>query len=107
MSTLIKTLHIIYGFLLLVSPLIDDCEIKGLALIFISFMILHYLTKYGKCGLISIERYFLKEKFREGILFKTIRPVISHKNNIFYEKLFWLFFVYAVILFYQIKNYCL
>jgi hypothetical protein len=106
MTVLIKTAHILYGFLLLVSPFIDDCQYKVFSLIFISFMTLHFITKYGKCGLINIEMLLLKDKYREGILFNTIRPVISYKHNIFYKKMFWLFFVYIAILIYQIKNKC-
>jgi hypothetical protein len=91
-----------YG--ILVSPILDNIQLKKIALILLGFIILHFLTRYGKCGFINIERYFLKDKFRDGFLFKLIKPVISYKKNMFYHDFFPLMLIYFFILFTQIFN---
>jgi hypothetical protein len=89
-----------YG--ILVSPIVDDIQLKKIALILLGFIVLHFITKYGKCGFISIERYFLKDKFRDGFLFKLIKPVISYKNNMFYHYFFHLMIIYLIVLYFQL-----
>ena len=62
---------------------------------------LQFIVKYGKCGLVNIERFFLGNEFRKGFLFKLIRPVISYKHNPFYSQYFKLLLVYIFILYVQ------
>ena len=56
--------HIILYYSLALSPLITDCYLKKINLILVMFLCIQFVTKYGKCGLINIERFFLKEKFK-------------------------------------------
>lgn len=91
-----------YG--ILVAPIIDDYQLKKIALILLGFIILHFLTKYGKCGFINIERLILKDKFRDGFLFNLIKPVISYKKNVFYHHFFPLMIVYFFVLYAQLFN---
>jgi hypothetical protein len=104
MDILIKNIHLLFGILMISSIFIDDCLIKAYALIFYMFILFHFIAKYGKCGIINIERYFLKEKFREGFAFKLIRPVISYKNNFIYESFIEIFPLYIFILMIQLYN---
>ena len=48
-----------YG--ILVAPIIDDYQLKKIALILLGFIILHFLTKYGKCGFINIKPNYIKD----------------------------------------------
>jgi len=99
---IILIIHIVFIFCLVSSIFIDDCIHKIYSLIFIVFIFFHYISKYGKCGLINIEMYFLKKEFRKGVLFKTIKPIISYKNNIFYDNFgTYILFVYIIILMLQ------
>ena len=82
---IIKILHTLFIIYLLLSLFINNKYYKIYSLIFITFILLHYLTKYGKCTIINIEKFFLGENFRNGFFFKLIKPIISHKNNIFYN----------------------
>jgi hypothetical protein len=102
MEQIINYLHLILLIGLLISPFVDNCGFKLNAFILITFIILHFITKYGKCGIINIERLFLKENFKNGFFYKLIKPIISYKNNIFYENLFNLVILYSIILFIQI-----
>ena len=107
MEKIIFLLHFILYTTLILSPFIEDCGIKLNSFIIITFITVHFITKYGKCGVINCERYFLKEKFKEGFFYKLIKPVICYKNNIFYEKFLYLHYVYILILMIQIyQNNC-
>jgi hypothetical protein len=83
------------------SPIIDDCNYKKIIFILISFICLQFLVRYGKCGLVNIEKFILRDKFRKGFLFKLIRPVISYRFNPFYSEYFPLLLVYILILYIQ------
>jgi hypothetical protein len=102
-NDIILFFHIILFYILALSPLVTDCYLKKLILIIIVFLLFQYLLKYGKCGIINIERFFLKEKFKEGFFFKLIKPVICYKRNIIYKNYFMLIIIYILILFSQLK----
>lgn len=104
MQQIINYLHLFLLIFLMISPFVNDCGLKMNAFIFITFIIFHFITKYGKCGIINIERFFLKDDFKNGFFYNLIKPVISYKNNIFYNNLFNLLVVYAIILFIQIYD---
>ena len=104
MQQIINYLHLFLLICLMISPFVDDCGLKMNAFILITFIILHFITKYGKCGIINIEKFFLKDDFKNGFFYNLIKPVISYKNNIFYDNLFDLVILYAIILFIQIYN---
>ena len=89
---------------MMISPFIEDCALKVNAFILFSFIIFHFISKYGKCGIINIERFFLKEDFKNGFFYKLIKPVISYKDNIFYYKLFHILVLYFIILLLQIYS---
>ncbi len=103
-NEIIDTIHILIITSVLLSPIINNCFIKELVLLLLLFITIHYITKYGKCGLINIERYFLGDNFKNGIVYRLIKPVISYKNNIFYEYFFWLIIIYIFILYYQLSK---
>lgn len=96
--------HITLFYLLALSILIKDCYLKKIIIILIMFLCLQYTSKYGKCGLINIERFFLKEKFKEGFIYRLIKPIICYKKNIIYKKYFILIIIYLTILFVQLDK---
>ena len=104
MQQIINYLHLILLICLMISPFVDDCGLKLNAFILITFILLHFITKYGKCGIINIERFFLRDNFKNGFFYNLIKPVISYKNNIFYENLFNLVVLYSIVLFIQVYN---
>lgn len=104
MEKIINYLHLILLIFLMTSPFINDCGLKINAFIMVTFIIFHFITKYGKCGIINIERFFLKENFKQGFCYKLIKPVINYKNNVFYDKLFNMLVLYSIILFIQIYD---
>jgi hypothetical protein len=101
---LIIIVHITLLYSMLISILVKDIYLKKLVLLILLFLQMQFISKYGKCGIINIEKYFLKDKFREGIAFKTIRPVISYKMNILYTKYSYIHILYIIILAYQLLS---
>lgn len=94
--------HIILFCWIVFSPFANNCLYKKAALIFILFLIVQFISKYGKCGLINIEKFFLKDKFKEGFIYRLIKPIISYKINPFGGKYFNLILVYVIILIIQL-----
>jgi len=103
-DNIIIILHSIILYFIIISPLIDNYELKRLVFFFLIFISIHFFTKYGKCGLINIERLFLKDNFKNGFLFKLIKPLICYKRNIFYKKYFEIILIYIFILYYQLNE---
>jgi hypothetical protein len=103
-QTIIYYLQLFLFIFLLISPFVDECAVKLNAFIFINFIIFHFITKYGKCGIINIERFFLEQNFKNGFFYKLIKPVIGYKENIFYDKLFYMLVIYSIVLLIQIYN---
>jgi hypothetical protein len=96
--------HIVLFYVLALSPLIKDCYLKKIILILIIFLCIQYVTKYGKCGLINIERFFLKEKFKQGFIYRLIKPIVCYKQNIIYKNYFKLIIIYMLVLYIQLEN---
>lgn len=99
---IIMICHTILFCGIVLSPLINECKYKKITLILILFIILQFVTKYGKCGLINIEKYFLKDKFKEGFVYRLIKPIICYKINPFGGKYFNLLLIYVLILVIQL-----
>lgn len=87
------------------SIISNDCDYKKLSFILLIFILFQYLTKYGKCGLISIERYFLKDNFKNGFVYRLIKPVVDYRNNPVYDHYMIILLAYIYILLIQIKIY--
>ena len=102
-NIIINIIHILFIICLLLSIFINDCLYKLYSLIMIIFIYFNYITKYGKCGIINIERFFLRNNFKNGIAYKIIKPIISYKNNIFYDNNgIYLLLLYIAVLFLQL-----
>jgi len=103
-DNIITILHIVLLFVIAISPFINDLHLKKLILIFLIFLCIQFLTNYGKCGIINIERFFLKENFKKGFCYRLIKPVISHKHNIFYKEYFEIILIYILVLWIQLDQ---
>jgi hypothetical protein len=106
---IILLFHTILFYIFALSPLITDCYIKKLVLILMMFLSLQYVSKYGKCGLINIERFVIekvleKKNFKEGFVYRLIKPLICYKQNVIYKNYFSLIIVYMVILYIQLEK---
>ena len=103
-NDIILFFHIALFYIMALGPIITDCYLKRLILILTMFLCVQYVFKYGKCGLISIERFFLKDKFKEGFVYRLIKPIICYKQNVIYKKYFPLIIIYMIILYIQLEK---
>lgn len=78
-------------------------NIKIYVLIFLLFLLAQYLTGYQRCGLTEWEYRFKKEKYKEGFLYRLIKPVITIPENYFRKYLIVLHLLWIAILVYQLK----
>lgn len=100
----ISIFHIIVFYGLAFSIFANDCDYKRLCFFILCFLFLQYFFKYGKCGIINIERYFLGENFKSGFFYRLIKPIICYKINPMATRYLWITFVYICILFWQLKH---
>jgi hypothetical protein len=96
--------HIMLFYTIIVSPFINDYALKKIIIILLIFFTGQWLSNYGKCGLINIEKYFLKDNFKNGFVYRLIKPVICYKKNIFYRTYFEIVLIYIFILYYQLTK---
>ena len=96
--------HIIFFYCIATSPFNNDYALKKIILILLLFFCAQWMSNYGKCGLINIEKYFLKDKFKTGFVYRLIKPVICYKTNIFYKHYFEIVLIYIFVLYVQLTE---
>lgn len=101
-NNIILLLHIIFFYAIATSPFNNDYTFKKIILILLLFFCAQWMSEYGKCGLINIEKYFLKDKFKTGVVYRLVKPVICYKMNIFYKNYFEIILIYIFILYVQL-----
>jgi len=99
---LIKIIHIKIIIFSILSIFIPYKNIKKYALIFLIFILFHYLTNNGKCGLTELEYLLLNKKYNSGFMYKIIEPIIIVPEIYFNNSLYLLHILWIIILLYQI-----
>ena len=99
----IQILHILLIIFLLSSIFIDSLKVKEWALALIIFILLQFVTNYGKCGLTEIEYMFTRENYKEGFIYRLIKPIITVPEDYFDKYLYIVHIIYVIILVYQLK----
>jgi hypothetical protein len=98
---IIQILHLILVFYLFSSIFVKNVNHKCNALAFLIFLLFHYLTRYGKCGLTELEYMIKGEAYQEGFLYRLIKPVITVREDYFENSLFYIHLIWIAILIYQ------
>ena len=99
----IQGLHLLLIGSLASSIFIPNIQFKILCVTLLVFMLFHYITNYGKCGLTQLEYLFMGEKYKEGFLYRLIKPVITIPEEYFNKYFFYIHIIYIIILIYQIN----
>ena len=99
---IIQILHLVLVLFLLSSVFINYLAVKTNALTILLFLLFHYITRYGRCGITELEYMFKGEKYQEGFLYRLIKPVITVPENYFNQWLFIIHLLWISILTYQI-----
>ncbi len=102
---IIQLLHLGLVLGLTSSIFIPNIQIKKLALTFLLFIFAQYITNYGKCGLTEIEYAIRGEEYKEGFIYRLVKPVITVPEKYFNEHLYWIHLMWILILGYQLNQY--
>lgn len=106
LQNIIQLLHIILIITIISSVFINNIEIKKFILAILILLLFQYITNYGRCGLTEIEYMVLGEKYKEGFIYRLIKPVINVSEkyveyNIIILHIIWMFILYFQL---QFKN---
>ena len=101
-SNIIWILHLFLVLCIFFSVFIDDKLIKIFSLAFLCYLLLQYMTGYEKCGLTELEYYIKGDNYKEGFLFRLIKPVIRVPEKYFYKKLYLVHLLWILILLYEL-----
>ena len=71
--------------------------------ILLIFLLAQYLTGYQRCGLTEFEYLLKKENYKEGFLYRLIKPVITIPETYFDNYLIILHIIWILILGYQLN----
>ena len=102
LNYLIKIIHFIIILVVILSPVINDYDIKRLVLGFLLYLLFQYMTGYNKCGLTELEYYVIGEKYKEGFIYRIVNPIIQVSENYFNKCLYIIHILLILILIYQI-----
>ncbi len=101
---IINIIHSIIILLVVVSPLISYGKLKEYAFIFLLYLLFQYVTGYERCGLTELEYLAMGEKYKEGFMYRLIKPMIKIPESYFNKYLFGIHLFYLYILYNQLKN---
>lgn len=102
-SQIIQLLHIILIISIVSSVFIDNIEVKKFILSILMLLFIQYVTNYGRCGLTEIEYMILGEKYKEGFIYRLIKPVIDVSEEYVEYNIIILHTIWMFILYFQIK----
>ena len=83
LNYLIKIIHFIIILIIVLSPGINDYDIKKLVLGFLLYLLFQYMTGFNKCGLTELEYYVIGEKYKEGFIYRIVNPMIQVSEHYF------------------------
>ncbi len=104
---IIQIINLIHWILisgLVISVFVDNYQWKKLALTLLIFILAQFITNYGKCGLTELEYLFKGEKYQEGFIYKTVKPIITIPENYFDNLLYFVHILWIGILWKQINS---
>lgn len=95
---IIQLLHFILVFLVIGSVFIPNYELKKYSLTFLIFIFVQWITNYGKCGLTELEYLIKGEKYKEGFIYRIVKPVITVPEKYFENYLYLAHITWTIIL---------
>lgn len=104
-QNIIQIIHLGLIIGVLSSIFIPDPHTKKLGLTFLLFTFAQYITNYGKCGLTEIEYAIKGEAYKEGFIYRLVKPIITMPEKYFDEQLYWIHLILILILGYQLTTY--
>jgi hypothetical protein len=101
---IIQLLHLVLIITIFSSVFIPEKEIKKLSFTMLLFIFAQFITNYGKCGLTELEYTLRGEKYKEGFIYRLIKPIITVPEEYFEKHLYWIHVLWILILGYQLSR---
>ena len=101
----IQILHFLLVFIVIISVFIPSIEIKKIAFALLIYIFLQYITNYGKCGLTELEYMLKGEKYKEGFIYRLVKPIITMPEKYFNYHLYAIHLIWIFTLGYQLKTF--
>ncbi len=100
---IIQIIHFILVVLVISSVFIPNYELKKYSLTILIFIFVQWITNYGKCGLTELEYVIKGEKYKEGFIYRFIKPIITVPEKYFENYLYLAHITWTIILALQLK----
>ncbi len=68
-----------------------------MALSILILTLFQFITNYGRCGLTELEYLFKGEKYKEGFVYRVVKPVITMPED-YFDRYFYLVHVLLIII---------
>lgn len=99
---IIQLIHFMLIILILCSVFINNNQLKKYSLTILIFMYYHYITNFGKCGLTELEYIIKGENYKEGFIYRIVKPIITIPEKYFENYLYLIHISWTVILVLQL-----
>lgn len=76
-TKIINLAHGILVFGLFISVFVNNSQYKKISLTLLIFIFAQFITNYGRCGLTELEYLFKGDKYKEGFIYRLIKPIIT------------------------------
>jgi len=100
---IIQYIHVIIILIIILSIFYNNIKLKEIVLSILILLMIKYLTGYDRCGLTEIEYLLKGEKYKEGFIYRIIKPILTIPEQYFENYLFILHSLYIIILITQLK----
>jgi hypothetical protein len=94
---------VIIILIIILSIFYNNIKLKEIVLSILILLMIKYLTGYDRCGLTEIEYLLKGEKYKEGFIYRIIKPILTIPEQYFENYLFILHSLYIIILIIQLK----
>jgi hypothetical protein len=101
---IIQLLHLILILGVISSVFVPNFQLKKLSFTFLIFILVQYITNYGKCGLTELEYVVMGDKYSSGFIYRLVKPIITVPEKYFDVQLYWIHVGFIVILGYQLNQ---
>ena len=80
---IIQLIHLAMIIAVISSVFIPNYQLKKYSFTFLIFIFFQWITNYGKCGLTELEYVIKGEKYKEGFIYRIIKPIITVPEKYF------------------------
>jgi len=99
----IQIIHVIIVIGNIISVIIPNRTYKKICLTLLLLMLIKFLSGSTKCGLTEIEYQLKGESYKEGFIYRFVKPIITMPEKYFTYYLWFYHCLWILILSYQLS----